>query len=735
MNYWNEKHTYEDVALVFSRYIKNLEDREKIHQAYLYAETCHQGQVRASGEPYISHLIEVSYIIATLGGGPSTLVAGFLHDTIEDTGITFEDIASRFGEDVAFLVDSVTKIRRLSRKNDSEFVAEGHRKIFLGMAKDIRVIIIKLADRLHNMRTLQYVRKEKQERIAKETLDVYVPIAHRLGIYKVKAELEDLSLFYLEREKYLYIENLLNDSQGERMKTMISLQKKLADMLMKTNIPFEITSRVKEIYSIYKKMYVKGRKFEEIYDIMALRIITETELNCYEILGLIHSIYKPVPGRFKDYIAMPKPNMYQSLHTTILGNDGNVFEIQIRTKKMDEIAESGVAAHWRYKEGGKYDAKQEQKEIEEQLHWFRDFVSYSDSDQSNEAKEYMDSLTHDIFDANVYVFTPKGRVIELPEGSTPIDFAYKIHSGIGDSMVGAKVNNVLVPLSTKLVTGDIVEIKTSKSSTGPNESWLNLAKTNNAKNHVRKYLIKKNQEFLRTEGIEKGKSILVEAFKENGVHEREIPNYINEKFINSFSHTTLDDFFFGISQKNPAISTVIDKLNLKDSKMSREEIISSYIKRTNSRNQNKGSQAVIVKGANGIKISLAPCCSPLPGDEIRGYITRGQGIKVHRKDCPNIQNEINRTIDVEWNPNFLLSQFPANLIIDSNDRENLLIDVMNVLSTVKVLCSHIAAKLHPDTLTTTISLTIQVSSVSNLNYVIQQLMSINGVYDVKRVIK
>lgn len=735
MEYWNEKHTYEDVALVFSRYIKNLEDREKIHQAYLYAETCHQGQFRASGEPYISHLIEVSYIIATLGGGPSTLVAGFLHDTIEDTGITFEDISSRFGEDVAFLVDSVTKIRRLSRKNDSEFVAEGHRKIFLGMAKDIRVIIIKLADRLHNMRTLQFVRKEKQERISRETLDVYVPIAHRLGIYKVKAELEDLSLYYLEREKYLYIENLLNDSQGERMKTMISLQKKLADMLMKTNIPFEITSRVKEIYSIYKKMYVKGRKFEEIYDIMALRIITETELNCYEILGLIHSIYKPVPGRFKDYIAMPKPNMYQSLHTTILGNDGNVFEIQIRTKKMDEIAESGVAAHWRYKEGSKYDAKQEQKEIEEQLHWFKDFISYSDSDQSNEAKEYMDSLTHDIFDANVYVFTPKGRVIELPEGSTPIDFAYKIHSGIGDSMVGAKVNNVLVPLSTKLVTGDIVEIKTSKSSTGPNESWMNLAKTNNAKNHVRKFLIKKNQEFLRTEGIEKGKSILIEAFKENGVHEREIPNYINDKLINSFSHANIDDFFFGISQKNPTISAVIEKLNLKESKMSKEEIISSYINKNNFRKQNKGTQAVIVKGASGIKISLAPCCSPLPGDEIRGYITRGQGIKVHRKECPNIQSEINRTIDVEWNPNFLLSQFPANLIIDSNDRENLIIDVMNVLSTVKVLCSHISAKSHPDTLTATISLTIQVSSVDNLNYVIQQLTSINGVYDVKRVIK
>ena len=480
MKLWNEKHSYQDVKEEFSRYITKKEDIERIDRAYQYAFNQHIHQVRHSGEPYIIHAIEVCYILATLNAGPSTLVAGFLHDTVEDTDTTLDDIKNLFGEDIATLVDGVTKIQELSRRSrDSDLVAEGHRKIFIAMARDIRVIIIKLADRLHNMRTLNYVRREKQKRIAKETLEVYAPIAHRLGIHRVKAELEDLSLYYLERERYEEIENLLDERTINRKEAMVHLQKKIADMLISTKIPFTISSRIKEIYSIYKKMYNKGRKFDEIYDIMAMRIITETELNCYEILGYIHSIYVPVPGRFKDYIAMPKPNMYQSLHTTILTQDGNIFEIQIRTKKMDEIAEGGVAAHWRYKEGKKYDAKTEQKEIEEKLHWFREFVSMSDN-ESDSAKEYMQSLTHDIFDANVYVFTPKGKVIELPEGSTPLDFAYKIHSGVGDSAVGAKVNNSLVPLSTKLKTGDVVEIRTSSTSKGPNEDWLNLVKTSNA---------------------------------------------------------------------------------------------------------------------------------------------------------------------------------------------------------------------------------------------------------------
>ena len=734
MKLWNEKHSYQDVKEEFSRYIHNPEDIKRIDEAYEYARKQHAPQVRHSGEPYITHAIEVCYILATLDAGPSTLMAGFLHDTVEDTDTTLDDIKSMFGEDIAFLVDGVTKIQELSRKSrDAELVAEGHRKIFIAMARDIRVIIIKLADRLHNMRTLQFVRREKQKRIAKETLDVYAPIAHRLGIHRVKAELEDLSLYYLETEKYEEIEDLLNKRTVDRKKAMTHLQKKIADMLISTGIPFTISARVKEIYSIYKKMYNKGRKFDEIYDIMAMRIITETELNCYEILGYIHSIYVPVPGRFKDYIAMPKPNMYQSLHTTILTNDGNIFEIQIRTKKMDEVAEGGVAAHWRYKEGKVYDAKKEQKEIEEKLHWFRDFVSMSDN-QEESAKEYMQSLTHDIFDANVYVFTPKGKIIELPEGSTPIDFAYKIHSGVGDSAVGAKVNNNLVPLSTKLKTGDVVEIKTSKSSVGPNEGWLNLVKTSNAKNHIRKFLMKKNQEYIRADAIEKAKVILIDAFKEHGIHEREIPSYIDEKFVNKFSYTTIDDFLYGLSQKNPPITAVIDALNIRE-KIDKHTLIESYVKKNSSRNKENKNQAIIVQGIDNVKISLAPCCTPIPGDDIVGYITRGKGIKVHRKDCPNIQKELNRTIDVEWNPSFTFQTFSAHIQIESNDRPNLIIDVMNTLSTLKITCTKFQAKVLSDKITSMFDMQIQVTSNKRLFDVIAELKAIDGVYNVRRVIK
>ncbi len=735
MNFWNENHTFEDVKEKYSFYIHNKNDTEKIEQAYQYALKQHEGQFRASGLPYISHIIEVCYILASLNAGPSTLVAGFLHDTVEDTSTTLDEIKVMFGEDVCMLVDGVTKIQQLSKRNrDSEFVAEGHRKIFIAMARDIRVIIIKLADRLHNMRTLQYCSPQKQKRISKETIEVYAPIAHRLGINRIKSELEDLSLYYLEKEKYEHIENLLNADSVDRQKAILNIQKKLADMLIKTNISFEISSRVKQIYSIYKKMYVKGRKFEEIYDIMALRIITKTELNCYEILGYIHSIYVPVPGRFKDYIAMPKPNMYQSLHTTIVANDGSIFEIQIRTKEMDEIAEGGVAAHWRYKEGTKYDAKTEQKEIEEKLHWFRDFVSMSGTEAPS-AKEYIASLTHDIFDANVYVFTPKGRVIELPEGSTPIDFAYKIHSLIGDSTVGAKVNNVLVPLSTILKTGDICEIKTSKTSTGPNEGWLKIVKTNLAKNHIRKFLVKKNHEFLRADGISKGRQIVIDALKENGFHERDFDKFINEELVNKFSYSSIDDLLFGISQKNPSISSVIDALDIRN-KSSQEDLINTYVKKNGSGSKNSKTQAIIVSGANNIKISLAPCCSPIPGDEIRGYITRGQGVKVHRKDCPNIQSELMRTIDCKWNDAFLDVLYNVKIQILSNDRSNLLIDIMNLFASLKVNCSKLNCRINKtNSSIVTIDSIIQVQSSKRLDDIMALIKSVEGVYEVRRIIK
>lgn len=726
-------HSYEEVKMSFLRYIKNEDDIKNIERAYLFAREKHKDQKRASGIPYITHLLEVTYILSTLGVGPATLMAGFLHDTVEDTDTTIEDIELNFGKDVAHLVDGVTKIQELSKRKESEIEAETHRKIFIAMAKDIRVIIIKLCDRLHNMRTLKYLSKEKQMRISKETLDVYAPIAHRLGINTIKAELEDLSLYYLDREKYDEIVNLLNHTSVDRKKTMIALQKKIADMLIKTNIPFEITSRIKEVYSIYKKMYVKGRKFDEIYDIMALRIITKTELNCYEILGYIHSMYRPIPGRFKDYIAMPKPNMYQSLHTTIMTQGGSIFEIQIRTEQMDEVAETGVAAHWKYKEGTQYDAKKEQKEIEEKLHWFRDFVSMSGNKDTDDAKEYIASLTHDIFDANVYVFTPKGKVIELPEGATPIDFAYKIHSRVGDTTVGAKVNNVLVPLATPLKTGDIVEIKTSSTSPGPNEGWLHIVKTSLARNHIRKFLVKKNKEFLRDDGILKGKQILTEALQEYGLSLKEAISKMDDNFFNKLSYNNVDDLMFGISQKNPPVSLVIEALNLKEA-MTSEEIVQNILRKSPVKNNVDSNQSVTIQGINNVKIVLAPCCSPIKGDAIRGYITRGQGVKVHRRECLNIQKEMNRTIECEWNPSYS-GKFKANIEILSNDRANLLIDVMSLFSTLKVPCNNLHAKSHQDTSTATVTVSLMVNDLKELQDIFTHLKSIEGVYDIRRILK
>lgn len=518
MDIENKIYTFEDVYNVYSTYIHDQSELSKIKEAYEFAKLKHKDQFRKSGDPYIVHLIAVAHILASLQTGPSTIIAGLLHDTIEDTDTTADEIEKKFGSEILMLVESVTKITRLSDYQNVDFAAESHRKIFIGMAKDIRVIIVKLADRLHNMRTLQFQKPEKIKSISKETMEVYVPIAHRLGLSALKSELEDLSLYYLEPEKFKEIEDLLLDQRDNLETAVATLKTNIASIISESSIKFEITSRVKSIYSIYKKMYIKGKSFDEIYDILALRIITETEMNCYEILGYIHATFKPIPGRFKDYIATPKPNMYQSLHTTIMTGDGHIFEIQIRTKLMDEVAESGIAAHWRYKESKNYDPKAEQKEIEERLHWFKDFVSFSNETSGNDAKEYVDALQHDIFDANVYIFTPKGKVVTLPKGSTPIDFAYRIHTDVGNSLSGAKVNNQLVPISTVLKTGDVVEIKTSKNA-APNSEWLKIANSSLARSNIKKYLTKQNADFIKEDNILKGKASLIDSFRERKIKE------------------------------------------------------------------------------------------------------------------------------------------------------------------------------------------------------------------------
>ena len=721
-------HTYEDVKEIYSTYIHNPDDISLIDKAYKYAQKMHANQFRKSGDPYIVHLIEVSYILASLHCGPSTIAAGLLHDTIEDCDVTEEELKLDFGNDIAEMVFCLTKIKALSHKRryDKDFVAEGHRKIFLGMAKDIRVILIKLADRLHNMRTLEFQTEEKKIRISKETMDVYCPIAERLGLNAIKGELQDLCLMYLDPVKYQEIITYLNTNLSNREIAIKKVEKKIADLMLKADIQFELSARVKHPYSIYKKIMDKHYSFDQIYDIMALRVITKTVVNCYEILGIIHTEFKPLPGRFKDYIAVPKPNMYQSLHTTIIDNDGTIFEVQIRTKEMDEIDEGGVAAHWRYKEGAKYDPKKEQKEVMEKLHWFSEFVSFSNNKETD-AQEYMNTLVRDIFEANIYCFTPHGKVIDLPTGSTPLDFAYKVHSKVGDSAVGALVNNVLVPLSTELKTGDVVEIKTSKTSNGPNEGWLKIVKTNQAKSHIKKILTKKNADYLRDTNIQKGRETLAESFKECDISEQKMLTYLSNELLENFNVENMDELFIAIANKNIQPSSIIEYLNLR-----KESFIEAYVKKNTNRKASISQQVILVKGTSNVLCTLATCCTPIPGDEIFGYISKGRGIKVHRVDCPNVANLQHRRIEVEWNPAVTMSQCPVELSIKATDRGNFVIDVLNLLAQLKVSCIKVNAKQHLDSLTATVNVTILVQDANKLRQIINSLVNIEGVYNIER---
>ena len=729
----NELVTFEDVKNVFSKYITSPQDQALIEKAYLFADKKHEGQVRKSGDPYICHCLGVAKILAELQAGPQTICVGLLHDTIEDTETTKEEIEKNFGKEVADLVEALTKVTRLSDYKNVEFTAENHRKIFVAMAKDVRAIIVKLADRLHNMRTLQFQPKEKQVRISKETLEVYAPIAHRLGLYRLQTEMEDLSLWYLDNEKYRESEDKMNSVTVNAHQALEELKKELSDILKGSKIPFVILDRVKSVYSIYKKMYNKNYSFEEIYDIMALRIITETEQNCYEILGYVHANFKPMPGRFKDYIAMPKPNMYQSLHTTILTNTGHFFEIQIRTKQMDETAEGGVAAHWRYKEGSHYDAKTEQQEIENQLHWFKDFVSMTEGQAGESAKEYVDTLSHDIFDANVYVFTPKGNVLCLPNGSTPIDFAYRIHSDLGEHLQGARVNGTLVPLSTVLKTGDVVEAIINKNAS-PNSEWLNIAKTNFAKNRIRKYLVKQNADYVKEDAIKRGRQTLLDSLRERKLY-IDITKLVTKKVLDQFKCETLDDLLLMVSYKTIQPYQIIDCSEAVDydGKISAEEIT----KKINQRQIKKNSNDVVLL-ANGdtVMIALASCCTPIPGDDIIGFVSTGQGVKVHRKDCPNVNRPDSkpRLIDVIWNPNVKNSNgYPVDLAIECHDRNNLLIDILNAMTSCDAKVMKINAKYHPNSNTTTIALTLLVRDLEQLGHFIHTLMTIKSVFQVKRV--
>jgi GTP pyrophosphokinase len=721
----NVFHTFGDVEEKYFSYISKEDDRALIKRAYQYADDKHAGILRKSGEPYIHHLIEVAFILASLQGGPHTIAAGFLHDVVEDTDVTVDDLKKAFNEDIASLVESLTNIQRLklSHRKPEDFAAEDHRKIFLGMARDIRVIIIKLADRLHNMRTLQSLSPTRQKVLSKESLEVFAPIAHRLGMFDIKTELEDLSIQYLEPEKFQMVVEQLDKRTRNREKSLDEVKKKIADMLLQYKLQFSIESRVKGIYSIYRKVFIQEHNFDEIYDILAIRLITDTVAHCYEILGYIHAMFTPISNRFKDYIAAPKPNLYQSLHTTIIAKDGQVFEVQIRTKDMDQLAETGVAAHWRYKEGTNYNPQKEQKEIEEKLFWFRDLITLAD--QEGDAKEVMENLQKDIFETQVYVFTPKGKLVELPNGSTPLDFAYRVHTGVGHSAVGAILNGSLVPLNTVLKTGDVIEIRTSNASPGPNEGWLKIAHTATAKNHIRKFLQKKNNDMLREEKIIKGKDNCVDAFREHGVNEKDMMALVNQpKVLQKFEMATLDDLFIAMNNRNPAPAAVIDYLNIK------KKSVFTLGKKPVQTNKS----AVLVPSAGKVAITLGSCCTPIPGDDIVGFITKGKGITVHRIHCPNISSQKNRLTDVLWNDQLETNPYPVDIRLESNDRHNLIVDIMGVFSQLKVSVTNLNASLHPTTLTTTVNLTIMVSDAKRLNDIFNVLLNVAGVYQIHRVI-
>lgn len=729
------KITFEDVLNEVHEYIRAPESIALITQAYEYAEEKHSGQYRKSGEPYIVHILHVGYILANLRVSPVTIASGLLHDVIEDCDVTKEELAEEFTPEIATIVESVTKIGNIEFVDEKEYLAENHRKIFIAMAKDVRVIFVKLVDRLHNMRTLQFQSPEKQKSISAETLDVYAPIAHRLGIGEIKNELEDLSFSYLHRDKYYEIARLVDSRKAERDAQVTEMIRSIAHLLSDNNIQFNVFGRSKHLYSIYKKMESKHKRFDEILDLLAIRIITETELNCYEILGHIHANYRPIPGRLKDYIAVPKMNMYQSLHTTVMGSEGSIFEIQIRTHQMDDIAERGVAAHWRYKEtGGSAPAQKngpeiDQQEIEDRLSWFRDFNTLTE-DMDENAQDYMDLLQRDIFEANVYVMTPKGRVIDLPNESTPIDFAYRIHTEVGHQTVGAIVNGILVPLNTKLKTGDVVQLKTDKKST-PSEDWLKVVKTNHARNKIRSFITKKQNDN-KASLILKGEQIFKEECKRRHLEEKEIKSSKRMADIyHAFSVNSFDDLMFALATRSLSTQALFEKL---DSNKQAVEDLSKF-ERVQHRNTNPSSKTgVVVAGIDSMMISLSQCCNPVYGDEIVGYVTKSSGVKVHRKDCPNIINETERMIDVSWEDGYYSGEYEVVLKVLSMDRSFLLTDMVTVASQLKIKLNGVNSELSEDKIHVLTQLRVVVKDAEHLRTFIANLRKVDSVLRVDRII-
>ena len=699
-------------------------DTEMIYKAYDLAREAHKDQKRLSGEDYVIHPVSVAYILAEMQMDTETIVAAILHDVIEDTIYSYDYIKEEFNQDIADLVEGVTKIGRIGFQSKEESQAENLRKMILAMSKDIRVILIKLVDRLHNMRTLEYMREAKQVEKAKETLDIYAPLANRLGISTIKWELEDLALKYLDSDGYYDLVQKIKIKKSAREAYIADVIEVLSREIEKVGTHAEIYGRSKHFYSIYRKMKSQNRSFDEIYDLIAVRVIVDSLKDCYGVLGVVHSQWTPIPGRFKDYIAMPKPNLYQSIHTTVMGPKGEPFEIQIRTREMHETAEYGIAAHWKYKEG-RMDAKDNKYEV--QMSWLRQMLELQRD--SEDAGELVETIKVDLLNEEVYVFSPKGAVVPLPAGSCPLDFAYRIHSDIGNSCVGARVNNKIVPLNSPLKSGDIVEVMTSKNSNGPSRDWLTFVKSAHARNKIKQYFKKEEKD----ENVQKGRNILEREIKREGLQHSNLLNLNNlELLAEKCSYKSLNDFYAAIGYNGIKIGTVFQKMKLLFPKEFPEEVEEIVLKKP-IKDSKKTSSTVIVAGHNEIDVHFAKCCNPVPGDKIVGYITKGRGISVHRADCSNVLNltDPNRIVEVEWNK-YSTGSFTAEIHIKARESPGTIIQISKTFLEMGIPVTALNAKNEKNEYDF-FSATLEVKSRRELNLLIKNLNKIKEITQIYRV--
>ncbi|HOZ55268.1 MAG TPA: bifunctional (p)ppGpp synthetase/guanosine-3',5'-bis(diphosphate) 3'-pyrophosphohydrolase [Clostridia bacterium] len=710
---------------------KGKTDLKLIKKAYDFAKEKHGNQLRKSGEPYIIHPIQVAYILADLGLDDSTICAALLHDVVEDTDITNEELAKLFSKEIEELVDGVTKLGNLKYTSAEEQQVENYRKMFLAMGKDIRVIIIKLADRLHNMRTLKFLSRERQLANAKETMDLYAPLANRLGMYSLKWELEDLSFKYLHPEEFKKIVDGIDKKRNERLEFIDKIMDDIRIELKKQKINAELTGRAKHLYSIYRKMERDGKDIDQIYDLFALRILVDSVKDCYAALGVVHDLYNPMPGRFKDYISVPKPNLYQSLHTTLIGAKGTPFEVQIRTVEMHRIAEYGIAAHWAYKEANKF-KKSTVVVQEDKLSWLRETLEWQKDMQDPE--EFLNTLKTELFEDEVYVFTPKGEIKVLPNKSTPIDFAYNIHAEIGHHMIGAKINSKIMPIITTLKNGDIVEILTSEQAKGPSRDWLKFIKSSTARNKINAWFKKTERE----DNIIKGKENIEKEIKRLGIQYSKIfkSEYI-QPALDRYKYQNIEELYAAIGFGGISTSKIIAKMLETYKKDHEDEFLEKKLEELSlekTRKEKPSNLGIVVKGIDNCLVRLSKCCNPVPGDEIVGFITRGRGVSVHRKDCQNIDDLVsqeNRMIDVYWYDSEKAG-YNVDVEITAYDRNGLLADIIKEISNSKCNLLAVHSKVTKEKIAQT-NVKIEVQNVEMLNKILSNLRNIKNVFEVKRV--